>query len=203
MSQVSLLKKKISVAILFLACPLMTKAQADSTRSMKIIPIPTDMVSLGMGMGLDYGGIGMNVTIYPQKNIGFFGGIGYALIGLGYNAGFKARIHFSDLKPSSSIFMTGIYGYNTVYKVKNASRFNKMFYGATIGLGFETAVKPGKAGYWSFGLLIPLRSTEAIGYQDELESIPNMKIEQKLVPVAFSIGYRFMMHQAGAPKPVK
>ncbi len=36
-----------------------------------------DVVAIGLGVGLDYGGIGVNLTVYPQKNIGLFAGIGY------------------------------------------------------------------------------------------------------------------------------
>lgn len=42
---------------------------------------------LGIGVGLDCGGVGVNLLVYPQENIGIFGGIGYAFAGLGLNGG--------------------------------------------------------------------------------------------------------------------
>ena len=59
----------------------------DSTRFTQTV----HRVHYGLGLGLDYGGIGFNFSVFPQKNIGVFGGIGYAEIGIGYNAGLKIR----------------------------------------------------------------------------------------------------------------
>ncbi len=59
--------------------------------------------SIGIGLGMDYGGIGGSLLFYPQTNIGLFGGVGYAFAGLGYNVGVKIRLitenHTSKLFP--------------------------------------------------------------------------------------------------------
>src|ERR1700712_111258 len=36
-----------------------------------------DKVSVGIGAGYDFGGYGGNLIVYPQRNIGLFGGVGY------------------------------------------------------------------------------------------------------------------------------
>src|ERR1700761_7927674 len=72
-----------------------------------------DVNSLGIGLGEDYGGIGINYTVYPQTNIGLFGGVGYALAGVGYNFGVKLRTN-----PSlATLFVMFMYGYNAAVAV--------------------------------------------------------------------------------------
>ena len=61
-----------------------------------------DKVSIGIGAGLDFGGFGGNVINFPIKNVGIFGGVGYALAGaefqnrlfpVGISVGYKFIIH--------------------------------------------------------------------------------------------------------------
>ncbi|MES2479535.1 MAG: hypothetical protein V4561_10630 [Bacteroidota bacterium] len=186
------------LSVFNLLSPLFSIAQEntgiENKTSLKHKSYPTDRSSLGLGMGLDYGGFGACLTIYPQKNIGLFGGLGYALTGVGYNAGIKARLLFNKKKPNVSLFVLGMYGYNTVFKIKGLSKLNKTFYGPSVGVGLETAVRPNKVGVWSFAIIVPLRSKEALDYQDYLSSIPYVNMENKLAPLAFSIGYKFIIH---------
>src|SRR5262245_29607527 len=69
-----------------------------------------DVVSLGLGLGFDYGGIGGNITVYPQKNVGLIFGGGYVIAGFGYNAGVRFRL----VKENSVVdpFFMAMYGYN-------------------------------------------------------------------------------------------
>lgn len=57
-------------------------------------PFVSDVINLGIGVGLDKGGIGTQIIGYPQKNIGILLGLGYNGLGLGYNVGIKARYLF-------------------------------------------------------------------------------------------------------------
>ncbi|HTN17848.1 MAG TPA: hypothetical protein VL092_09225 [Chitinophagaceae bacterium] len=68
-------------------------------------------------------------------------------------------------------------------------------------MGIETPLKPNWSGYWSFALLIPIRSTEALNYRDYLQFSTFITIEQDLLPVAFSIGYRFAAQRTGTARP--
>lgn len=166
------------------------KAQ-DSTR--KQLP-NYDYVSMGLGFGQTYGGIGANLLAYPQKYIGLTAGVGYAITGLGYNAGLKLR-YFSPKRavPRSIFFMTWMYGYTLAIKVKNLERMNKMFYGHTVGLGFDTQFDRRKrVGYWSFALLLPIRGTEESDYIDNLKN-RGVTINDPW-PVTFSVGYRIVMY---------
>ena len=51
-----------------------------------------DILFLGLGAGLDYGGFGGSILFYPQRNFGFFAGAAYAIAGLGFNAGAKLSL---------------------------------------------------------------------------------------------------------------
>lgn len=186
------LSKKLPLTFImsvFLTYCAQAQLDADSAKKQKF---PMDVASWGFGMGLDYGGLGVNLTIYPQKNIGIFGGLGYAFVGAGYNVGIRTRITFNKVKPNPSLFITGMYGYNTVYKVKDWSALDRKYYGYTVGMGIETAVRSSKPGVWSFGLLVPIRSQEALSYYDQLKKNPYIKMGN-LLPFAISIGYKIRL----------
>ena len=143
-------------------------------------PIPFDKASIGPGLGLDYGGIGLNFTLYPQQNIGLFAGFGYAIAGLGYNVGAKYR-HIPSNTATVLPYLIAMYSYNTAIQVKNANGFNKHFYGTTVGVGLELHSKSISRGYWTMAMLVPIRDSEVEKYID------------KPWPVTFSIGYRLIL----------
>lgn len=151
-----------------------------------------DQVSIGLGMGFDYGGFGGNLLYYPLKNIGVFGGYGYALAGGGYNAGIKLRLvpkNQSRVVP----YATVMYGYNAAIYITDSEKYNKLFYGPSFGLGFDAFWNPIKKGYLSFALLFPVRGSEVDNYIDDLKKNHNVKFKNELLPIAFSIGYRFIL----------
>ena len=157
-------------------------------------PRKPDMVNLGPGIGFDYGGFGANLMVYPQKNIGIFLGGGYALAGFGYNAGIKLRL--SPDKGTSVIpFLTAMYGYNAAVVVTDNTQYNKLFYGPTLGIGIDIrSKKPSSKGYLSLALMIPLRSSDAQAYMDLLKSSYGISFSNDLIPVGFSIGYKFILN---------
>lgn len=148
-----------------------------------------DKLSIGAGVGIDYGGFGGNLLVYPQKNIGFFVGVGYALAGVGSNVGIKIR----HIKTISKIrpFLTAMHGYNAAIAVSDAKSYNKLFYGTTIGLGIDTRPRKENNRYFSFGLLVPIRGSNIDEYLNYLKS-QGVTFKNALSPVAISIGYRFM-----------
>lgn len=148
-----------------------------------------EKVSLGIGAGLDFGGFGGNLLVYPQKNIGFFGGFGYALAGAGYNVGTKVRF-LSEKNPRTHFYVMGMYGYNAAIKISGASEYNKIYYGPSFGIGIDTGKRSYKKGYWTMALLIPIRSSEVQDYMDELED-DGVDFKNGLLPFTFSIAYRF------------
>jgi hypothetical protein len=151
-----------------------------------------DRLSLGLGLGLDYGGIGWNLLLYPQKNIGIFGGLGIVpTAGVGVNGGAKLRF-FSDYQKHKIIpYCVIMYGYNAAIVIKDAEEYNKFFYGPTLGIGIDIKAKQGKKHYWSLALLLPIRGTKVDDYIEDLESNHNVEFNNKLIPIGISIGYRF------------
>jgi hypothetical protein len=149
-----------------------------------------ETVSMGIGAGFDYGGFGGNLTVYPQKNIGLFAGVGYAIAGLGYNVGAKFRVvsrrHFTP-------YAVAMYGYNAAVAVPNYSEDNKLFYGPSIGAGFDVGTHHVNGGYFSFAILVPIRSPDVNNYIDYLKN-NGVTFNNNLMPIAFSIGYRFVVH---------
>lgn len=146
---------------------------------------------IGIGMGLDFGGIGMNVMYNLTNSLGAYIGAGYAFAGIGVNGGVTLRL--VPKKPESRVvpFITGMYGYNAAIAVQDAEELNKMFYGPSAGLGIELRARSPRVRCWTFALLIPFRSTEVQNYIDELKNNQFIEMQNKLTPVLISIGYRF------------
>ena len=159
------------------------------------IPAPAhaDKLTIGLGLGQDYGGLGAGLLFYPVKSVGVFAGAGYAFAGVGFNAG--AKVRFISKKPSSKLtpYILAMYGYNAAIAVTAAPDFNKIFYGPTFGAGLDFHFRPGKMGYWSLALLIPVRSSEVKSYMDDLEQNHGVQFTNGLFPVGGSFGYKFIL----------
>jgi len=155
---------------------------------------PKEVISIGAGLGLDYGGLGANLLYYPQKNTGIFIGVGYAVIGTGYNAGVKLRL-FPSVKEYANVnpFVTAMYGYHAFLDVTNATQYNKIFYGYTVGLGVDIRRK---RGCWTVAVLFPLKSSEVYNYTNELRLSQGNFINptNTLYPLMPSIGYKFRLY---------
>jgi hypothetical protein len=151
-----------------------------------------DKVSAGLGLGMDYGGVGGNLLVYPQKNIGLFGGVGYAIAGVGFNAGVKYRFIPKNPKAAALVYALAMYGYNAAVQVKNLSELNKIFYGPTFGIGVDVRASRKNKDYWSFALLIPVRKAEVDDYIDNLKN-SGVEFSNGLIPIGISIGYRIVL----------
>ena len=123
-----------------------------------------DRVALGIGVGQEFGGIGGNIFYYPQKNIGLFLGIGDALAGIGFNSGLKLRLVSSKHKTLFIPYIIGMYGYNTAIYITGTTQFNKLYYGTTVGLGFDFHAYPESKHYWTISFLVPQRSSAVNDY---------------------------------------
>ena len=191
------MKKLLLLLSLFLTISISVHSQ-DTIKVSKHI----DNLSFGIGMGLDLGGFGGSLLYYPHKNIGVFAGVGYALIGVGYNAGVKLRL--LSKKPTSRVnpYFLLMYGYYASIKVKNSTDLNKMFYGPTFGVGLDYKPKFKGIGYWSFALLIPIRAPEVDDYIEYLRNKKRVSFDHELLPFGVSIGYRFIINYKAYDKDV-
>jgi hypothetical protein len=156
--------------------------------------ISFDKTSLGIGLGMDYGGIGGSLLFYPQRNFGLFAGGGYALAGFGYNVGAKLRFISATTTSKLSLYLIGMYGYNAAIAVTNATQYSKFFYGPTFGFGFDLRSRPESKGYLTLALLIPIRSSDVKDYIDYLKNSRGVDFKNSLIPVGISIGYRFILN---------
>lgn len=175
------------------------KIHKDSIEAIKMkknqsIAMTRTMNTFGLGFGLDHGGLGMNLLIYPQWNLGFFAGLGYAFAGLGFNAGIKIRLLSQQTNSQVIPFLMGMYGYNTAISVKNASGYDKLFYGPTLGFGIDYQSRTARKSYLSFALLFPVRGNDAQNYIDDLNRYHGVIFDTKLLPFTISFGYKFILN---------
>lgn len=155
--------------------------------------IPLEKKSLGIGSGLDYGGLGLNVTIYPQRNIGLFGGIGYTASGLGYNGGMRFRFVPENKVEHFIPFLTLMYGFTNTVVVDKDAALDKIFYCASVGAGFDVRIHKKSKGLWAFAVIVPLNNSAVRNYIDDLKNIYGIT-KKDISPVQFSIGYRLLFH---------
>jgi hypothetical protein len=152
-----------------------------------------DGTSIGIGIGQDFGGIGLGVLHYGRmKTVGIFGGIGYLPSGIGINAGLKARLISTKFNPSLNPFFLGMYGYTTSVSISNEEQYNKTFYGATLGIGADLKFKKTSRGFWTVAWLFPLDLSTSNEYIQYLVTCRNMTFPK---PSRFriSIGYRYLL----------
>ncbi|MFM8913564.1 MAG: hypothetical protein ACKOE6_11720, partial [Flammeovirgaceae bacterium] len=142
----------------------------------------------GVGLGLDYGGIGGRLTLLPSKNLGVFVAGGYAFAGFGFNTGLNFR---ATPDKRASFIANVMYGYHAAYAVSGAPQLDKFFYGVSAGVGVMVKQRRNVNSFWTIELLVPFRSKEATDYYNVLKSTPGIRVENALLPVAFSFGYHF------------
>lgn len=173
MSQTNCMKKYILSAIIF-AASLYGNAQS------------SPKAYFGLGAGLDYGGIGIKAQFKPTESIGIFGGVGYNLYELGYNAGASYHL-LTDKKVSP--FFTAMYGYNGVIKIQNRTDLSKAYFGPTIGVGCDIFNRLHRDKL-TLELLVPFRSSEFKDHYDALKAA-GVQFNNAPLPIAISIGYNF------------
>lgn len=140
---------------------------------------------LGLGVGIDFGGIGLNAMSMLTEHFGLFGALGYNLDNIGMNGGL--RLYANDQSARWRHFISAMYGYNAVFLIKDAENFNKTFYGTTIGVGLD--LKDSNSNFWTLALQVPIRSDDVKAYKTYLKS-SNIEIERDLLPISISLGYR-------------
>jgi len=159
--------------------------------------IPVDKLSVGVGGGYEFGGIGVNVIYYATKNIGVFFGAGYPLTGFGYNAGVKIRIVADNSASTFMPYIIGMYGYNATIRIPDYPELNKTFYGATVGAGIDYRPGNSKFGYISATIYVPFRSTAQKDYiSNDLNNARGIPYStSRIYPLSASIGYKFILRR--------
>lgn len=149
-----------------------------------------NQVYLGLGLGFDYGGIGAKVEYQPIKNIGVFAGLGYNLLGVGWNVGATYKI-MPDKKVSVNPMV--FYGYNGGSMVDGAPEYDMVSYGVTAGVNVD--IKMGKRGNkLSAGLFVPFRSQKFMDNYDAMKQDYRVMLQTELLPIAVGVGYNFKLN---------
>jgi len=141
--------------------------------------------NLGLGLGIDYGGIGLRFSYLPIKEISTFASFGYAFIGTGYNIGLSIKALPDKLICPYSGFM---YGYNAFIKVTGVTNniYDKIFYGPSFNLGFEIHFT--SSSFFNFELILPFRSKAFNDEYNELKNNPMIEFKNEPSRLLFSIG---------------
>lgn len=150
-----------------------------------------DRIFVGIGTGLDFGGLGVNLMYNLGNNVGVYAGGGYAFAGFGFNGGASLRLTGKNSTSRVVPYFTAMYGYNAAIAVMNQQELSKLFYGPSFGLGLEFRRRGPKIGCWTLALILPLRSEEVDDYMDHLKTYHAVEFANGLTPVTLSLGYRF------------
>ena len=147
-------------------------------------------VYLGVGMGLDYGGIvGVKAEYLPIKYFGIFGGVGYNLLSAGWNVGATCKfLPNKRVSPNLMVF----YGYNGVSKVVGAPEYDMTSYGVTVGANLDIFLGR-KRDKLSFGLFVPIRSSKFMDNYNDMKNDPNVTMVNNLLPIAVGVGFNFAL----------
>lgn len=155
-------------------------------------------VHVGLGFGMEYGGMGFRVEYLPVKYVGIVGGAGYNFHDLGFNAGLALRpLPDCKVQPIAMV----MYGYNGVIHIEGNNQafanydlegISKTYYGLSAGLGGE--LKVGKRGNRLYAAIWrPFRSQEFETNYDRVQSSPYITEKGKVYPVTFSIGFNWAL----------
>lgn len=150
----------------------------------------THSIDFGLGFGLDYGGLlGFQFGVTPIKHLTFFGSVGYYLLQVGWNFGMKGLLTPKSTRHAVRPYFKAMYGSNSIIIADGTEKYDKIYKGVTVGLGFEFRFGKKKMNGLDLDLNVPLRSGEFWYDFNTMKNDPTMEVTQGPMPVAFSIGY--------------
>lgn len=174
------MKKIILIAMIVINSYTLSQAQNFSSSKGK--------ATVGLGMGLPYGGFGGRLSINPLDQVTLFGGLGYNLVGVGYNVGMQ---YILPSEKHTEFFLTAMYGYNAVMKIKGTDIYNDSYNGFSAGAGLRLNSKKNEGVFWDFGFLIPARSQQYRDDWNNLNNNPMIENLSKASPVLIFVGLNF------------
>lgn len=144
----------------------------------------------GLGVGIPYGGFGLQLGQQLSSELDVFGGLGYNLVGVGYNVGLKLNI---PSEKRTQFYLAVMYGYNSVIKIKNLEESNKSYYGPSFGLGLKLKSRRYNIPFWDFSVILPVRNASFKEDQDYYANNSGITGFTKAFPVLISVGYHFQI----------
>ena len=156
------------------------------------VPVRTidQQINFGVGIGVDYGGIGIRLSVLPESHFSLFAALGDNLNGAGYN--FGAAYRFTPFN-TTCWYYTMMYGYNAVIIIKDASQYNQTYYGISPGFGIEFHGRRRPGNFFNLELLIPLRTQE---YRYDIIALQNKRtitLKSQPLPFTISMGFHFKL----------
>jgi hypothetical protein len=149
-----------------------------------------ERISMAAGFGMDYGGLGFQLSARPVRNLDLFAGVGTVAIGPGYNFGGRFRL---DFQPDSARlivpYVGAMYGYNTFFIIADQANWNKIFYGPSFITGVDIYPKKESRIIGHIGFDVPIRSAEARQYYRTMQS-QGVDFGIGLTPITLTLGVR-------------
>lgn len=167
--------------------PVQLLAQADTAAALRTPP-PTYTSNLGIGLGIDHGGIGLQLQYRPVPPLAFFVGGGYALAGLGYNLGMQVRLL---PKKKWCPYVAGMYGYHAAIRVRDRPEYDQLYFGPSASIGVEDHNRFDYGRFWSFGLILPFRPQQFTDDLDALKLKPDIQIYSEPPDILGSVSLHF------------
>lgn len=169
----------VHIKVLFDDTPIVespgTQARPGMSDSLRRVGQPPSLIaSVGFGGGLDYGGFGMRGTLALTQHVHFFGGVGYALAGVGYNGGLLV---IAKPKSDLSVTFSAMYGYNAA---RTTTTGNDFYYGPSLAIGARYLMGKQRVNYWQVNVIYPWRTLD-----------DHMPPEGEFFPVLVSFGFNF------------
>lgn len=143
---------------------------------------------IGPGLGIDYGGAGLQMSVLAHRSVGFFGGVGYNLHKIAANGGIRVMVL---RKGYARPYVTGMYGYNAVVIVNDKRDLSRTFNGPSVGIGADFGQVDRT---YTFALIIPFRSDEVGDYVNALGS-QGILLKPGFLPFTISGGWRFQLNK--------
>ncbi len=144
---------------------------------------------IGMGMGINYGGLGYTMAFAPIPYISIEGSFGYNLVEPVVGGAINVYVIPKDNTKLYSLAVKSMYGYNAAILVADGDLESKSFYGFSFGLSNEIRFGKRKRIGINLDLIIPLRSNEVDEYCDELAASGYETAD--LFPIGMSLGFHF------------
>jgi hypothetical protein len=193
MSTITLKSLILALALFSISISLSAQSDTIPVRDDKALKPSTEIfqqADLGIGLGLDYGGLlGVQLGYLPVKYLTLFGALGYYFEGVGWQLGMKGLFIPNLSTKSFRPFLKMMYGSNSQIRVEGASEYNKIYTGFTMGFGIEFRGGKMRQNGLDIDLNMPLRTPDFWDDYNDLQDNPYINWENQLLPIAVSIGF--------------
>lgn len=147
--------------------------------------------SVGLGIGVPYGVIGVNGEIAVSKYLSLSGGFGSTVLaGSGYSVG--GKVYFSSAESKWRPRISAHYGVNAVISVTGVTEISEKFEGVTLGLGVLHTLGKNRRSGFDFDVVYLATCGNFYSRWEEIKNTFSTVSEPYIGRVRISIGYRIM-----------